>query len=205
VLAHRRWRVAAVALAAWSLAAHFTGAYWDDGRWNAYVIPDGLWSWNDSPLTNPPRELFNRVLIDLRDLPTSRSHPEWLACSYPDDISPHGVSGRVREQIRVTVDAVNTGGAVWVAWPKRAKKSVRLLWELEASDGSGAKQNGRIALRHDVFPGEAYRFQIPVVLPDRPGRYEMRVDLFANRGPSFSDLGSRAHIIPVEVTPRSRK
>jgi hypothetical protein len=202
VLTHRGWRVVAAGLAAWSFAAHLIGVYWDDGRWNAYVMPAGLWNWTDNPLTNPPRELWNRVVINLRGLPTSGTHPEWLARSFlPDESSP-AASGRTREQVFVTVSTLNVGKAVWIAWPKRARSSVRLTWELTSSDVDDFAMKGTIALRHDVFPGGNYRFQIPLVLPDRPGEYRLRVDLAANRQGVFPDSRASPHVIPVHVRPR---
>jgi len=191
----------AAGLVVWSCAAHFSGAYWDDGRWTGYDLPGGLWSWRDNPLTNPGRVLLGHALIGLRNLPTSETHPEDLACSYIDEETARVVRGRTRAGIQVAVTAVNTGTAVWIAWPKHARSSVGLHWELRPVGlASAIARQGRVVLRHDVFPGEAHRFSIPVSLPRKAGEYELRVDLESNDGPRFSDIGSPPKVIPVSVT-----
>jgi hypothetical protein len=199
----RRWPiVAAAVLAVWSVAAHVSGVYWDDGRWTGYAVPAGLWKVTDSPLVNPPKILLSRVAIAATGRPTSRSHPRQLSWSQPPSTRSLTVEGQARRQIRVTIDASNDGEAVWLAWPKRAEGSVRLRWELVSVDSHQVAARGVQNLRYDVDPGEKHQFQIPMILPPSTGDYELTIDLRVNRGRSFADLGGMPLTIPVRVSRR---
>jgi hypothetical protein len=190
-------------LALWSVAAHLSGSYWDDGRWNGYALPAGLWRWTDSPLVNPARVLLGRAEVAVADIPTSRSAAELMAAALVAAPAPLPVQGQAGRQIRINLEVKNTGDAVWLAWPKRAEGSVRLSWELLPRDGgSTPRRAGRMPLRRDVFPADEYDFQIPIVLPASTGNYELHLDLTVNRGPRLSEIGYGPLVIPVRVTER---
>jgi hypothetical protein len=200
ILARRRWQFVALFLALWSVTAHVSGAYWDDGRWSGYALPEGLWRWSDSPLVNPARSLLGTAAIAATGLSTSRSDPDLMAVSLVETPTQLPVVGLAGRQIRIDLEVTNDGDVVWLAWPKLEKGSVRLDWKLLRSDGASTRRRGgRIPLRHDVFPGGRYRFQIPIVLPTAPGAYDLRFDLVVNRGPRLSELGYGPLVVPIQV------
>lgn len=205
LLVSRQWRRVVATLAVWSVLAHFQGAYWDDGRWTGYVLPDGLWSWADSPLLNPAREIVNRVRISVLRLPTTQTQPNETSASYSTTESTVRPTGAAGDQIRMTVLAANTGSAVWIAWPKHRDGTVQLQYLLKATASQErVVRRGRIPLRHDVFPGAVYEFPIPMVLPPKPGEYVLQTGLVSMQGPSFAALGSAPLQIQLRVLPREK-
>lgn len=199
----RSTRAAGTLLAVWSFAAHFQGAYWDDGRWNGYMTPEGLWDWTDNPLVNPARVLASRTTIAAKGLATSRNHPELVAASYRIEGGPPGsIKGY---QVRMRVQVTNTGRAVWLAWPKEEPGTVRMEWSISGElDARQPLLTTDGPLRHDVFPGQTYSFPLVTALPTRPAQYDLLVGVARIGGPSFDKLGCPPLRIPLRVVPRSK-
>lgn len=198
-----RWRVIGATLALCSFLAHFAGSYWDDGHWTGYALPEGLWSWRDSPLVNPVKEIMNRQLISMRNLPTSSDYPERLSASYLSMLGSSPLAGKVGAQVRVNVRVSNDGDSVWIAWPKAKKGTVQLEWILRPDESTeGPTPRGIVPLRHDVFHGEVYEFPVVLNLAGKPGNYTLQLGLVCVHGPSFSDLGVQPLTFDVSVAPR---
>lgn len=200
ILAKRPWKAVASILALWSFLTHFQGAYWDDGRWTGYARPEGLWSWTDSPLTNPARILVNRARILASGAHTTSTHPEEAAASYSPAQSDTRYKGTAGDQIRVRLAVTNIGTAVWNAWPKQQKGSARLEYALTAvSSPQSSCRHASIPLRHDVFPGDTYEFQIRLVLPGERGEYLLKAGLVIMPNLPIGRGNSHEIEIPVRV------
>lgn len=197
----QRVRWAFLGLAAWSIAAHSIGAFWDDGRWNASpnidISPHRLWSVTDSPLLEYGRDTFGRAWIAVGNLPTSRRAPELLSATYRlDPASLEMVMGSVR----LAMTATNTGQSVWLSTAKKAKGVVRLGWRWIKDGGKVPQLSGQLPLRHDVFPGSSYTFQISIPPPPEPGQYVLELGMLSEHIMSFSDRGVAPITIPVVVS-----
>jgi hypothetical protein len=200
-----RWLFLALAL--WSIWAHALGALWDDNRWNASpnvdLSPHRLWSVGSSPLVEYGKEVFGRVWIAIRGLPTSRSAPELLSAVFRLDPSSTDVVASSRAAQcpdRLCLTAVNTGQSVWLAAVGSDKGAVKLIWRWvkEGKEVSGFA--GAEPLRHDVFPGCSYRFRISFLpVPSEPGRYVLELGMASEHFGKFSGRGSEPVAIPVTV------
>jgi hypothetical protein len=200
-----RVRALFLALLVWSAGAHAVGAYWDDGAWNATPdvnrTPERLWAWTDNQLVAPVRALTSRTDLLLRGAPTSREPAARLAASYRlEEPAPAGLSpaGRVHLRLR----AENDGEAVWLAWPRRGRGVVTLGWRWRR-DGRDVQRVPRGApLPADVHPGQAHGFQLSIAAPRAPGRYSLELELVAEGVGWFSELGTPAARLTVDVPDR---
>lgn len=182
LIARRRLlRHLACGLALVSFLAHLGGVYWEDGRWNGYAIPAGLWNWSDNPLVNPTRVLATRVVIALRGLPTSVSSPGPIRAGYYTGDSSSAEAGPPVDQLRFSFTAVNEGESVWMAWPRKGMGTVFLEWVLRTAKPDNREvSRGRVPLRHDVLPGGSYDFPITLLLPRDLGTYVLNAGIKAN-------------------------
>jgi hypothetical protein len=176
--ANRALKIAFIVTMAWSIGVHAIGAFADDRHWSLSMDVDrsaSVWSWSDNQLGNPARRLLDGAMISFKELPTSRTRPDLIAVSYatnPSDLAP---APRTTE-LKFSLEAANTGRAVWLAFPRRGSSSLGLVWRLQAEDGALVR-SGWMALRHNVFPGGAHRFWLSVPSPDRPGMYVLEARL----------------------------
>src|SRR5262249_31574180 len=128
---HRLLKIVSIILIAWSVGAHAIGAFVDDGSWNSATdmedFPERLWLWTDNQLVNPPRALFTHTAIAMLHLPTSRTAPTLVAASYHIDL-PATVALTACGALHMSVQATNTGRAVWLGQSTRGQGLVSLGW-----------------------------------------------------------------------------
>jgi hypothetical protein len=170
---HRRWTLLAgrwlfLVVALWSIWAHALGALWDDGRWNASpkinLLPQRLWSVGSSPLVEYGKDVLGRLWIAIRGLPTSRSAPELLSVGYrfePPAFEVVASSEAAQCPVPLCITAVNTGRAVWLASRGGDEGAIMLAWRWVKEGRKVSGFAGVESIRHAVFPGGSYEFQIP--------------------------------------------
>lgn len=189
----------------WSAGAHAVGAYWDDGSWNetrdVNRAPGRLWVWTDNQLVEPVRAVSSRALLVLRGVPTSREPAARLAASYRLDapptpsVSPAGL-------VHLGLHATNDGEAVWLAWPRRGRGVVTLGWRWRR-DGRNVLQVARGApLSADVHPGQSHGFRVSIAAPTVAGRYSLELELVAEGVRWFSQRGTPATRLTIDVPDR---
>ena len=174
-----------------SVSAHAIGAFVDDGTWTytrqVKRFPSQLWSWTDNQLVNPIRSGLNHIVIASSGYPTSRSAPELLAASYTSDLTGH-LTTVPNIRIRFSLEALNTGKAVWLAYASDSKGVVRLGWRW-LKEGVVIME-GRIGLSNEVFHGESCRFEGFIKGPSESGTYILEVGLVSELVHWFSTLGT---------------
>jgi hypothetical protein len=185
----------------WSISAHAVGAFWDDNRWNQMFHHDAgafrqrLWSWTDNQLVNAPKDIYTRIGIVLRRLPTSRTSPELLAASYLINL-PSSLTVTAPDPIHVSLEATNEGQAVWLAWAKHYKGTVRLGWHWRTGENYLPGMSGRVSLRYDVLPRQSHDFRVAIDPPRALGTYFLEVGLVSEGIAWFSDRGTpNVHMI----------
>jgi hypothetical protein len=187
---------------AWSVGAHAMGAFWGDPVWNSNVdvdrFPEHLWSWTNNQLVNPPRRLFDGALIAIRRLPTSRTAPEHLSVSYHLNLPPF-VTMTPSKPLPLAIEATNDGQAVWLAWPRGRKGSVKLGWHWRKEGQEIPGASGVAFLLYDVFPRESHDFWPALSSPSEPGVYLLELGLVRESVASFSDRSSPPLQIVVRV------
>ena len=187
-----RWLFGALAL--WSVWAHTLGALWDDNRWNASppidLSPQRLWFVRSSPLVEYGKDVFGRVWIAIRRPPTSRSAPKLLSAIYRLDLSSFDVvaPSTAREcDVRLCITAVNTGQSVWLGRKWDDKGTVALVWRWVKEGKEVPGFGGGQVLRHDVFPGRSFKFQLPFLpVPSEPGQYLLELEMVSAHLVMFS-------------------
>jgi hypothetical protein len=201
-------KVVFVLLAVVSVSAHGLGAFFYDLRWEGVVdvahSETPLWSWRKAPFVFYGREAASLVgwpLAPAIGRPTSANSPTLLAASYTVTSIPS--EAIVGEPLRVTVTAMNTGRAVWLADTPRSRAggdagTVRLGWRWLRNnvDVTG----GRSFLWSDVLPGQVARFAPSIHGPTLPGEYTLTIDLVSELVTWFADQGGT----PVRATVRVR-
>jgi hypothetical protein len=81
---------------------------------------------------------------------------------------------------------------------------VTLVWRLVKTGKDVAGFTGAEALRHDVFPGCAYKFQIPFLpVPPEPGQYVLELEMVSAPFGGFSREGRELLAIPVTIPTRT--
>jgi hypothetical protein len=196
-----------VVLALWSVWAHTLGALWDDNRWNASppidLSPQRLWFVRSSPLVEYGKDVFGRLWIAIRRLPTSRSAPQFLSATYHLDPSSFDVvapSTAKECDVRFCITAVNTGQSVWLARKGGDRGAVVLVWRWIKEGKEVPGFGGGLLLRHDVFPGGSYKFQMPFLpVPPESGQYMLELELASPYVGRFSHWGSGPSAIRVTV------
>jgi len=111
------------------------------------------------------------------------------------------VAVSAEERLEVDVTAVNTGDAVWLATAKKNRGLVMLGWRWYKEGRELTDLAARSVLQRDVSPGQAYRFQVSVDTPSRPGHYLLELGLVSEHVAWFSDAGSPPVSVSVEVRP----
>jgi hypothetical protein len=119
--------------------------------------------------------------------PESALAPHLLSAVYVlEEPVPQAVVSR---EINIILQALNTGRAVWLAHAKDDRGAVRLGWRWFKGKEGIPSQEGREWLRHDVFPGQEYRFKTTINPPSAPGDYRLEVGLVSELVTWFSDRG----------------
>lgn len=189
----------------WSIGAHSIGAFWDQGNWNSYMgyrFPEGLWSWNESPIALFLRGAVDPLRIKLQDLPTSQTAPRSLMASYWS--APQVLVVRPSKPFRFAVIAKNEGSSVWIGHSRgdRLKGRVVLGWSLLSERTIVAR--GAIPLLRDVFPHDSCTIGDFIVAPDLPGAYVLKAGLVSYQAGKFSDSSNTA-ILEVLLRVREAK
>jgi hypothetical protein len=201
----RPWaRVALRALLAWSIAAHAAGAFWQDGRWNAYPNVDRaqarLWSWTDNPLVYTVTDLAARAASILRVWPDSATGSALVVTSYVVARLPPAAATPGSE-IELSIRATNEGKAIWISRARQGEIGLGWRW-IRAGTGQAADV---IPLHHDVFPGRTYEFRLELRAPTAPGEYVLDAGLVSKTGSEVTwvsqNLASRLQF-PVAVNSR---
>ena len=145
--------------------------------------------------------MFGRVWIAIRKLPTSRSAPERLSAVYQLDLpSFESVASSRAAQcpVPLCITAVNTGQPVWLSAIGNDKGAVKLAWRWVKEGKEVPGFGGTEPLRHDVFPGHSYEFQIPFFhVPSEPGQYVLELEMASGYFGRFSSRGSEPVAIPI--------
>jgi hypothetical protein len=198
---HRALAFTGAVLLGWSIFAHAVGVYAHDYAWNAYAdvdrTPGRLWSWTDNQLVNPPRRALARASLMLAGVPTSRSSPELLAATYSVRAAP-GQNVPPRSRLELSLTAVNTGHAAWLAWPRDGYGVVTLGWRWRQTVEVAPSAGGAQRLYHDVPPGGSAQFQLHLDSPSTPGSYLLEIGLACNATGCAAPIASP--VLQLEVT-----
>ncbi|MBI4382094.1 MAG: glycosyltransferase family 39 protein [candidate division NC10 bacterium] len=192
-------------LSALSISLHALGAF-SDGSWNANpgidLNPARLWSWADSPpvyygrrVPTSVRQVLARYRWIVSGLPTSLQAPQKLAASYSLISVAPGPTLYPHELLTVHINALNSGGAVWLANSEGGRGAVYLAWRWMKADQMVTAPSGREFLNFDLFPGRYYDFIVKIAPPQNPGEYILELGLVSEHVTRFSDQG----IDPLQV------
>jgi hypothetical protein len=194
--------VAFAVLAAWSIAAHASGAFISYRGWNEWALNDAdkrLWLWTDNPVVDPVRADYDSVRVALSHQPTSRSAPELLDSHFdmlntpPHDAVPGG-------HVHVAIRATNTGKAVWLRGRSADEPGVvSLRWEWKRDGKVVADSEARRELHVDVFPGDSMDLDASAFAPDEPGNYELEVSLVAGMKSETARAIGEPFTVPIVV------
>jgi hypothetical protein len=197
---HRALAALFVLLTCWSVGAHAIGTWQRAPYWNADVdsaqFTRHLWSWTDNQIVNPIRAAWDEWWITLRSVPTSANEPGRLAAVYRGGVAAERVSPG--GTVRIRVEALNRGEAVWLAQPADGRGAVALRWRW-LSRGGGADAEGWVRLRYNVFPGRSYLFERTIPAPGHAGPYGLELELIRMPEAPFSRLGVAPVRIPIHV------
>ncbi len=200
------WKILFVLFCGWSVLVHALGAFAFDIHWYDYYRirehPERLWMVRNNPIFFTSRGLWNRCVLHVMKPPTSRTAPDQLAAVYRTDLPKqiHAAPGR---EVRIRIEAVNDGGAVWLAEGEYGAGKVVLLglWSKEDEPVRGMAVGDKLLF--DVFPGESSIFDFYARVPSEPGIYTFRVGLVSQRVATFSKLGSTNLEFTIHVGGRS--
>lgn len=192
-----------VLLAALSVCAHGLGAFAYDGQWddaaNVGRSDEALWSWRRGPLASYGRGIVSAAWRPLSARaggpPTSADSSALLAASYT--VTPIASEAFIGEPIAVSVEALNTGRALWLASAPGDLGAVRLGWHW--SSGNVEVAAGRVPLTSDVFPGQVARFAARIPPPPRPGDYVLTINLVSELVTWFASPGREPVNAPIRV------
>jgi hypothetical protein len=144
-------------------------------------------------LQTPPQ----RVELTRAPLPTSLNAPQLLAAAYTAEGIPTPVI--TTEPVAMTVKAINTGKAIWLAQAEGARGAVRLGWRWLKGDQEIPTQGGRELLTYDVFPGQEFAFHTKIPPPMEPGEYRLEVGLLSELVTWFADQGVKPFRAAIHV------
>ena len=205
-IAMDRWRclrAGFMVLALLSIGCHVLGAFWYDFRWDALMDtdrhPERLWHWSNSPPVYYTKEAFisgrrglSRMAIGLLRLPTSGNSPQQLAAAYtlrgldPGPTIHAYPCGR----IHLSMTAVNTGKAVWLARGRHDRGAVRFAWRWFWEGQEVPALAGWQESPYDIFPGQSYALTAEIAPPAWPSDYVLEVGLASEAVTWFADQGT---------------
>lgn len=127
--------------------------------------------------------------------PDSRSPRKLLAGL---TAAPRSGFAEVGGSPKLTVTAVNTGDTTWLGTPEDGRGAVKLGARLFTDKRELLVEDfGLFALPHDVRPGESVEMEIRLPAVEKPGAYEIELDLAA-------DLGAVTRIVSKAVDGRAQ-
>lgn len=193
-------RIIFIVLTAFSIAAHAIGAYADDPFWNADLHIDSrsnvAWLWTDNQLVNAPKRAWNAARIKALGLQTTRSHPQLFAAEIQINTS-NFISVRPSKRIWLTVQATNSGKAIWVYGAMKEPGTVSFHMNWYRKGRFLDRFSIRKKLRYQIFPGDSYRYSVKLIAPDREGHYDLEIAVALTQGDS--QLQKKSIHIPVRV------
>jgi hypothetical protein len=120
--------------------------------------------------------------------PTGANAPQLFSAAYVME-EPSSQVFDARD-FNLTLQAINTGSAVWLSQAKNDRGAVRLGWRWFRGGERIPVLEGREYLQYDVFPGQTYRFTMAIKTPLlEPGRYTLELGLVCELVTWFSDQG----------------
>jgi hypothetical protein len=130
--------------------------------------------------------------------PAAAHAPQLLSAAYVlEEPSSQVFDAR---DFNLTLQVINTGGAVWLAQAPNDRGAVRLGWRWFKGDERIPVIEGREYLHYDVFPGQTYRFTMAIKTPSlEPGRYTLELGLVSELVTWFSDQGVTPLTLDVHV------
>jgi hypothetical protein len=146
-------------------------------------------------LKTPPQS----VELTPAPLPTSLSAPQLLAAAYTSPGIPAHVIPTA--PVAMTLKAINTGKATWLAQAESARGAVRLGWRWLKGDQEIPAQGGRELLTYDVFPGQVFEFHAKITPPMEPGEYRLELGLVSELVTWFADQGVEPFRFAIRVLP----
>jgi hypothetical protein len=89
---------------------------------------------------------------------------------------------------------------MWLSAVGSDKGTVKLIWRWVKEGKEVSGMAGAEPLRHDVFPGRSYKFQMPFLpVPSEPGQYVLELEMASEHFGGFSNGGSELGAIPITV------
>jgi len=176
-------------LATVSISMHAIGALGYDTSWDAALIEDSYrdryWSWTDSPFRHYARHAFGDLIQQylwvkqaILRLPDSLGAPNDLSAALEVQSMPDGAA--TFDPFMLSVNAINTGRAVWLARPRGHHGAVQVMWRWLKDGQEVSNAVDSVPIAHDVFPGEAYMVAVRIWPPLRPGEYSLELKMMSN-------------------------
>ncbi|HWN85923.1 MAG TPA: methyltransferase domain-containing protein [Vicinamibacterales bacterium] len=127
------------------------------------------------------------VIVAAKRRQATFAGPQWRASIRVQPLEPVA-RGRA---VTMTVTATNTGAATWRARSASGIGHVTLgVQLLDAEERLVTRDYHRVALPHDVAPGQAVALSFECPVPPEPGRYGMKLDFVAEGITWFETVGS---------------
>jgi SAM-dependent methyltransferase len=144
------------------------------------------------------------VRATVREWPDSRA-PGRLAAEIavlePRQRAEALAGGRLPLSLRIT----NTGDTKWLSGPETERGSVTLGVQLGSPRAADVTVDYfRAELPFDVDPGKAFDWAVEVPLPERPGDYELHLDMVAEQIRWFVHPGGSQTSVEVTIAPGRR-
>jgi hypothetical protein len=102
-------------------------------------------------------------------------------------------------RLRLSVEAVNRGKAVWLARGRHDGGRVGLAWRWFWQGQEVPAVSGWEALPYDIFPGQSYTFTTDILPPGWPSDYTLEVQLVSEAVTSFADQGTAPLRLAIRV------
>lgn len=112
-----------------------------------------------------------------------------------------GHSGSIHN---LEVTAENTGRGRWLkdgVGPEGTGAVGLFLYLTSEEDPVFGRDFPRQKLERDIEPGESLKWTIPIPLPEKPGLYELEIDLVSEHVTLFQDTGNDPLRVAIEVEP----
>jgi hypothetical protein len=179
-----------------SIGMHTIGALGYDTSWDAALVEDSYrdryWSWTDTPFQHYAGQAFRGLLqkyLRLKQailrLPDSLGAPHGLSAALEVEGLPDG--SVTFSPFVLSVKAINTGRAVWLARARDDRGSVQVMWRWLKDGREVANAVDSAPLAHDIFPGEAYTAAVRIWPPLHPGEYSLEVRMMSYGVTLFGD------------------
>jgi Dolichyl-phosphate-mannose-protein mannosyltransferase len=196
-------------LAAVSISMHAIGALGYDTSWDSALVEDSYrdryWSWTDSPFrqyaklaTRDLMQKYDLVKQTILRLPDSLGAPAELAAALDVQGMPDGVA--TYEPFVLSVNAMNTGRAIWLARSHGKRGGVRVMWRWLKDGQELANAVDSVPIAHDVFPGEAETMAVRIWPPLQPGQYSLELQMMSYGMSSFGNSVSQTLQITSPLT-----